>query len=51
MNSPRFTIILLILIVVAAMYTSGRLTALINAIMGREQSQPATSGGASNERK
>jgi len=35
MNNPRLTIVLLILIVLAAMYTSGRLTALSNAIMGR----------------
>jgi len=41
MNNPRLTIVLLILIVLAAMWTSGRLTALSNAILGK-----ATAGGS-----
>jgi hypothetical protein len=52
MNSTRLTIVLLVLIVLAAMWTSGRLTALANAIMGKEPaSQPAGAGSAGSGSK
>jgi len=51
MNSQRTTIILLILIVIAAMWTSGRMAALINAVLdkdgaGSAASQPGTGSGS-----
>jgi hypothetical protein len=63
MNSTRLTIVLLVLIVLAAMWTSGRLTALSNAILGKVASaggtaasslhasasgQPASAGGSTS---
>lgn len=36
MNNPRTTLVLLILVILAAMWTSGRLTLLVNTIFGKE---------------
>lgn len=41
MNTSRTTIVLLILVILAALWTSGRLTVLINTITGKE----AVTGG------
>jgi hypothetical protein len=46
MNNPRLTIVLLILIVMAAMWTSGRLTALSNAILGKVAAGGSAGGAA-----
>jgi len=44
MKDTRLTIVLLILIVLAAMWTSGRLTALSNAILGKKTSAGGSAG-------
>ncbi len=36
MNNPRTSIVLLLLVIFAALWTSGRLTLLINTIFGKE---------------
>lgn len=47
MNNPRTTIVLLILVILAALWTSGRLTLLINTIMGKDTgTKPSGSIGA-----